>query len=701
MANLNTSSSRFPLSPKLMVKLEKLAKWRLSPSSIEFPKDSRESNGGYATVLRAFLTYTQDTVKGASNLSGSENKVADLDRQGLKSDDRVLDAEGRKPVAVKKMLISGDTIERILGLTLREADFLAELANENVISFEGFVEDLSNNIIWLVFPWEDNGNLRDFVASADWAIPERIWLVNILVNSEYRAIITDFGSARRLAAKDVDQEEQGTGRNRLDAPTFSATLCTSTNTITLTGDRYTLRWAAPELLEEYPSSLQSDIWALGWVAYEVMTNSMPFQGVAEAMVMRRVIRGDLPPIADDARIMLIKILYSFMMRCWSLDPSKRPTAKDCRDEFQWMPCASPRPPLTNDPMSVKIETADILQQLGNMHRLRNDYVNASKLYTEAIRLFTETADSQRKAHNLLGLGHTYRLQSECSEAVKLYSEALEIFTDIGDGEGKADALVNLAHVHMLRDEYDQAAIFYTEALEIQTSLGRRHGMADALSGLAGVHRFRYQHDQAFTCYSKAIEIRTDLGDRHGKADALRGLAEVHRFLKEYGKAIKVYSESLEIRTEFGDRGGRADCLWGLAEVHYAQGESEKAIELYSEALKIRSDIGDRHEEAAAMRGLARVHRGQGNYSEAVKLFSEALQICTDIDNKYGRAWAILGIAEVRCDQNDYSNSLLHYEQAAEEFEQIRQGDIVAYALKRAAGVRALLEQKEAHAVSPR
>lgn len=49
----------------------------------------------------------------------------------------------------------------------------------------------------------------------------------------------------------------------------NASFSASTNTITLTGNQYTLRWAAPELLEEDQLSLRSDIWALGWIVYEV------------------------------------------------------------------------------------------------------------------------------------------------------------------------------------------------------------------------------------------------------------------------------------------------------------------------------------------------------------------------------------------------------------------------------------------------
>lgn len=62
-------------------------------------------------------------------------------------------------------------------LSLREAELLVELEHRNIIALEGFVEDVSKDIIWLVFPWEDNGTLKTFIASREWAIPERVSLV--------------------------------------------------------------------------------------------------------------------------------------------------------------------------------------------------------------------------------------------------------------------------------------------------------------------------------------------------------------------------------------------------------------------------------------------------------------------------------------------------------------------------------------------
>ena len=57
--------------------------------------------------------------------------------------------------------------------------------------------------------------------------------------------------------------------------------------VTLTGPAYTLRWAAPELLDEKPFTLASDLWAVAWICWEVSpgelqitlrTNSTDFLG---------------------------------------------------------------------------------------------------------------------------------------------------------------------------------------------------------------------------------------------------------------------------------------------------------------------------------------------------------------------------------------------------------------------------------------
>lgn len=63
---------------------------------------------------------------------------------------------------------------------------MVNLSHRNIVKLEGFVEELSEDIIWLVFPWEDHGNLRDFLVSQDWEVPERISLVRSMRSSGAR-----------------------------------------------------------------------------------------------------------------------------------------------------------------------------------------------------------------------------------------------------------------------------------------------------------------------------------------------------------------------------------------------------------------------------------------------------------------------------------------------------------------------------------
>ena len=108
-----------------------------------------------------------------------------------------------------------------------------------------------------------------------------LFQLNILVNSSYRAVITDFGSARTKESVDATTEDLGPEPPRqmniddlvqeLISPQIK--FDQSTLELTLTGAGYTLRWTAPEVLRDGPGAqdLRSDMWALGWICWEVST----------------------------------------------------------------------------------------------------------------------------------------------------------------------------------------------------------------------------------------------------------------------------------------------------------------------------------------------------------------------------------------------------------------------------------------------
>lgn len=66
---------------------------------------------------------------------------------------------------------------RCIQLLAHEVSLLNELSHENIVKVIGFVEDAKDGIAWMILPWEKNGNLREFIASAEWEFPERLALV--------------------------------------------------------------------------------------------------------------------------------------------------------------------------------------------------------------------------------------------------------------------------------------------------------------------------------------------------------------------------------------------------------------------------------------------------------------------------------------------------------------------------------------------
>jgi serine/threonine-protein kinase len=90
---------------------------------------------------------------------------------------------------------------------------------------------------------------------------------NVFVMPDYSAVIIDFGIAHMVSAG-------------------------------MTGQKGTLYYMAPELIEGKPPSPASDIFALGVMAFEVFTRRRPFEGPTEREIVEAILR-ESPPSASD------------------------------------------------------------------------------------------------------------------------------------------------------------------------------------------------------------------------------------------------------------------------------------------------------------------------------------------------------------------------------------------------------------------
>ncbi|QRV98484.1 Serine/threonine-protein kinase [Ceratobasidium sp. AG-Ba] len=131
--------------------------------------------------------------------------------------------------------------------------------------------------------------------------------LNVLVSDHGVPMITDFGSAF------------------LKDSTFKLTSTTPKN-------GYTLRYAAPELLDSRasPFSIAADVYALGMTILEVFTGRPPFHGTENHRVIVIVtINKEIPPRPEEIPLdEKGDRLWSLLSTCWANKPDERPSARE-------------------------------------------------------------------------------------------------------------------------------------------------------------------------------------------------------------------------------------------------------------------------------------------------------------------------------------------------------------------------------------
>ncbi|MFF8474199.1 tetratricopeptide repeat protein [Streptomyces sp. NPDC015414] len=282
--------------------------------------------------------------------------------------------------------------------------------------------------------------------------------------------------------------------------------------------------------------------------------------------------------------------------------------------------------------------------LGDVAYARGDYDGAASAYQKALALYMELDSDRGKAKAISGMGDVHYAQGRYEEAGEAHRSALLLYQKTNDMRGQADAISGLANLHYAQDRYPQATALHEEALAVYEGLGNGRGQANAHKSLGDIHYVEGRFPEARAAYTEALDVYERLGDRHGKANALSGLAEVHYAQGEYGQAAETHQEAFDLYEWLGDRHGLASALGALADVCSAQGQYDRAVETYNRARVACAELGDKRGLADADRGLGAVHHVQGEYAGAAESFQEALSVYQDLGDRRGQAGVLRDLA---------------------------------------------------------
>lgn len=113
---------------------------------------------------------------------------------------------------------------------------------------------------------------------------------NILLSETLNLLISDFGSAQIY---NKPAQQQPTTATTNDNPTNTSGQTNNNNATQANSERRnsfvgTAQYVSPEMLKSREASNKSDLWALGVIVYQMLTNVMPFDAPNEYLIYKKI-----------------------------------------------------------------------------------------------------------------------------------------------------------------------------------------------------------------------------------------------------------------------------------------------------------------------------------------------------------------------------------------------------------------------------
>lgn len=269
--------------------------------------------------------------------------------------------------------------------------------------------------------------------------------------------------------------------------------------------------------------------------------------------------------------------------------------------------------------------ANVLENLGAVHRDFGDIDEALQSYSRAFALRQALGDGTHISVSLRGLGSTYYVSGEYDLAKVFLNRALDAAREVGDGRSQAAILTYLGNIAFLEADYETALTLHRDA----------EGLTNSAQGRA-VRRLLIAKDLAAS-QRQAEALQTAEEIAASSADLPVLLADAHtqigRSLVASGKysgAANHLQQALSLYRSLSLQEGEADALNGLALAAHGDGKHAEAI-AYGEAALDRIENLRVRVSAPELRAL---------YSAAQRGFYET-QIDLLMSNRQGHGDAAL------------------------------------------------------------
>jgi len=428
----------------------------------------------------------------------------------------------------------------------------------------------------------------------------------------------------------------------------------------------TPHYMAPEQWKGEGICVQTDMYALGCIMYEMLAGQRVVDGMSESDLKQAHLEGKLRSFPRG----LPDVVTGLVHRCLEKKPQDR--FGDWRQvesvigsayrqvSGQAIPAAGTS---REEDRDERVAMGQAFNALGLSYSDIGKPAVAKTYFERVLTTGQTEHDLALEVVGLANLGSAYHALGDARKAIVYWEQSLAIARESGYRNMEGSTLGNLGLAYRDLGDPRRAIEYFKQSLEIARETGDRNGEGNALNNLGFAYSDLGDAHRAIEYSEQSLAIFHETGDRNGEGGNLNNLGLAYQNLGDARKAIEYFEQSLTIACEIGDLKGEGQSLGNLGGAYHALGDTRKAIEYYEQSLDIARETGDRNGEGKALNNLGVANSDLGDTRKAIEYHEQSLAIARETGNRNGEGGNLNNLGSAYDDLGDPSRAIEYYEQA--------------------------------------
>jgi len=397
-------------------------------------------------------------------------------------------------------------------------------------------------------------------------------------------------------------------------------------------------YMAPEQWKGKESSMQTDMYALGCILYEMLAGQRAVEGHSLAALEKAHCEGKLQPLPAG----LSAAVGEIVERCLTWEPEARYGSwreleivlGATYEEMTGRQVPRPEPEQVLS-QTERVTTGWSYIGIGESYRDIGKVEVALGYFEQAQEVGSAEGDQRLEAAGLHAQGIAHHRLGDTRRAIELHEQSLAIFREIDDRAGEKVSLGGLGQAYLRLGDGRRAIGCFEQALTIAREISDFYGTGVALGNIGDTYNALGEFQKAIGCYERALEIYRLFSNRRTEGQTLGNLGRSYRMLGDLPRALSYSDQAVIIFREIGDRSAEGIELSLQGGTYGIAGDLVNAMRCWQESLRIAEEIGHKALAGNCAFKLADHLAQQGNFEQALPFAQKALTYYSQVGHQ---AW---------------------------------------------------------------